>query len=84
MQKKSIYILLLMSLFSLTFGCQTKSYDFEREDGSVEVLEDGSLRIPVLLYIPEREVAETLERVSNYPYPKLKTFDTPSGYPFAN
>lgn len=59
MKKRLIYILFLMSLLSLTFSCQNESYDFIREDGSIEVLEDGRLRVPILLQIPEQEVVET-------------------------
>ena len=59
MQKKLIYISLLISLLSLTFACQTETFEFEQDSNSVIELADGRLRVPIHLHIPEREVVET-------------------------
>lgn len=59
MQKKLIYLSLLISLLSLTFACQTDSFELEQDSDSVIELADGRLRVPILLDISEREVVET-------------------------
>lgn len=59
MQKKLIYLSLLISLLSLVFSCQTDSFELEQDSDSVIELTDGRLRVPIQLYISEREVVET-------------------------